>query len=119
MRIIDVPIIPSSAVDFEINQRATFTVNIELRTADNVAIDITDYTIVGAAKPEYTAPDSEKIFFNIEVTNAEVGEFKLIIPHTATERMSHRIYVYDVVAQYGEKRTRLLEGRLLVRPGVA
>lgn len=121
MHIVDVPVSPLTLVDFDVNQRATFSVKITLRNTANTAINLSDFTFAGACKPEYTAPDNTRLNFNINVTDAPNGELVIYLTPEQTSQMNHRLYYYDLVALHVPTgiRTRILEGRLNVRFGIA
>ena len=101
-----------------ISQNADFTRSFQLKEA-NVIVDITNKTFAGKIKKNYNATDGQD--FTAVNTNNATGLWTMTLTDTQTSALKAGDNVYDIVmtdSVSGEK-TRLLQGKAFVSPGVS
>lgn len=111
----------ATTVNIVINHRSDFQLDFLLRTSptSNTALNLTGYAVFAKMKPAFDSPDSQAESFNAFVSNTVEGRLTLALTDLQTAQLKHQKYVYDVVIENPNGfRTRVLEGRVTVRPGV-
>lgn len=101
-----------------ISQNADFTRSFQLKEA-NVVVDITNKTFSGKIKKNYN--ETSGTDFTATNTNNAQGLWTMSLSDTQTAALKAGDNVYDIVMTdtvSGEK-TRLLQGKAFVSPGVS
>jgi hypothetical protein len=94
-----------------VEQGTTFSANIEI---ENDEIDLLNFTPVGQFRKSYYSESA--INFTAQVVDSK----NLVISLTPdqTENLDHGKYVYDIEIQNGTTIYRVIEGDLIITPGV-
>jgi hypothetical protein len=111
-----------TAIDLIINHKDSFQASFTVKDANNVVVDLTNYTAASKFKTEYTAPDTTAISFTTAITPPAtdgVITISLTAAQTANLTIGQK-YVYDVaitntITSY---KTRIVQGTIKVSPGV-
>ena len=110
MAAIPINLIVEQKADFE----ATFTVT----GANNVALDLTDYTAEAKIKKHYTSSSSNN--FGVSFLDRSAGKLKLSMSSFATSLLKPGRYSYDIlITSPGGVKTRVVEGQVTVTPGIS
>lgn len=105
----------SGKLDITIEQGATFSRTITIRTAANVAVDITNDTFAGQIRKRHQSADVEAAFV-FQITDGANGEVTATISAANTSAMDTGDFVYDIEWTSGSTVIRLLEGVATVTP---
>ena len=85
--------------------------------ADESAFDLTDNTVSAQLRKHYGSPTA--VSFASTITSAAGGKISIELTPTQTSSLKQGRYVYDIVIEStGGKKTKLVEGSAIVRPGV-
>ena len=85
--------------------------------ADESAFDLTDQTV--SAQIRKHPNSSSAVSFASTITSASEGKISIELSPTQTASLKQGRYVYDVVIEStGGKKTKIVEGSAIVRPGV-
>lgn len=108
--------------DINIGQGESFKQFIQLlnRSDNNSSVDLTDFTIEGSIRENYTT-DIVAARFSFEKCHPYTsGAFFMFLSPDITMNMEQRSYVYDVkiTNSSGSISRRVLEGKFTVRPSV-
>lgn len=76
---------------------------------DGVPADLSGYTLEGAMRPAYAAPDGEAVLFAFQVLNATQGYFRKVLTEAQTAALTWDAGVYDVRAVKAGAPTQYLE----------
>jgi hypothetical protein len=106
--------------DFQIGQGETFKVMVQLlnQSNNNIPLDITDYTLTGQLRENYTTDELAADFTFEKLQPYPSGAVFIQLPADTTATLSQRKYVYDITLTSGSITRRILEGGLTVRPAV-
>lgn len=109
--------------DFQVGQGETFKIMVQLlnRSSNNVPLDITNYTLLGQVRENYTTEEIAATFKIDKLTPYNSGSIFIRLDPEDTINLTQRKYVYDVNLTSGSATTtvrRILEGGLTVRPAV-
>ena len=106
--------------DLDIYKGETFSLSLNLKDADSVPVDLTDYAVSGYLKFKYS--DSGKLVdLNVQkVLPYASGDVSLFIPSTGTEVLPVTLGVYDIELYHtGQSTTtKILNGRARIHPEV-
>tara|TARA_Y100000401_G_C8325857_1_gene228240 strand:- start:5320 stop:5658 length:339 start_codon:yes stop_codon:yes gene_type:complete len=83
----------------------------------NALLDLTGYT--GIAKMAKHANSKNRVAFNVSISAPTAGILSIALSSAQTAALSEGRYVYDIVIDDGFKKTRVIEGMVLVRRGVS
>lgn len=99
-----------------IDQGATFNADIDVTDADGAAFNLTDYTVAGQMRKNYTS--SSAVTF-VATHNSTSGKIFLSLNSTDTSTIEPGRYLYDVeMTSPGGTVTRVVEGIVTVTPGM-
>ena len=111
----------SYAANFNMLGGANFIANFEVVVTSGTVFDFTGYSgssqmtksvsIGSTANPAAT--------FNVGFTSAAGGRFQVSLGGTDTKTISEGRYVYDVVVSSGNTYYRIVDGTILVQPGIS
>ena len=108
---------PAAEYNITVSQNADFTRSFQLKEAD-VIVDITGYTFEGKIKKNFNETDSTA--FTSAITNASSGLWTMTLTDTQTTALAPGDQVYDIVmTDDSGTKTRLLQGKAYVSPGVS
>ena len=84
--------------DFQVGQGETFKIMVQLlnRSANNTPINITDYTLTGQIRENYTTEEVAAVFSFEKITPYESGSIFVKLSPAETVNLTQRKYVYDV-----------------------
>lgn len=86
-------------------------------SSGNSALDLSDYTAVAKlSKHPYSA---NKVDFAVDFVLPQEGIIEISLTQAQTAALKEGRYVYDVVLDDGSKKTKVVEGMVFVRKGVA
>lgn len=108
----------SAKYDFDLYQGATFNRTLDIKDADNAAVDITNYTFAGQIR---TSAHSGTVAgtFTCTITNASNGRITWEMSATNTALVPAQQCVYDLeMTQANGDIVRLLEGFVDVKANV-
>jgi hypothetical protein len=108
----------SRATQLTVGQGESFTLAITILDEANNPVDLTNVSFTGSIKETYSSEDVSANFSFQVVAPATSGSVTITLPATTTSTLTAQDYVYDVVRTDGTDVRRLLEGKLIVRPGV-
>lgn len=110
-----------SFVNLTINTGATFTANFAVVNTSNSAFNFSGWTgssqiakSVSIGSSSYAAAT-----FNVGFTSAAGGKFNISLGSTQTRSLKEGRYVYDVLVSSGSTVYRIVEGNILVKPGIS
>tara|TARA_R100000008_G_scaffold80924_1_gene63722 strand:- start:37 stop:429 length:393 start_codon:yes stop_codon:yes gene_type:complete len=109
------------AANFNMLGGANFIANFEIVGTSGTAFDLTGYSgssqmtksvsIGSTANPAAT--------FNVGFTSAADGRMRVSLGGTETKTISEGRYVYDVIVSSGTTFYRIVDGTILVQPGIS
>jgi hypothetical protein len=100
-----------------ISQNADFKRAFQLKQS-NVVVDLTGHSFEGKIKKNFNDTDSTS--FTASVTNASAGLWEISLTDTQTSALKPGDQVYDVMMTDGAGvKTRLLQGKAYISPGVS
>jgi hypothetical protein len=105
-------------VELELDQGATFNVNVDLSEANSTPINVSGYTFSSSIRKSYY---SASVTANLTVTvdNAANGNVSLSLPAANTANIKAGRYVFDVKQIDSSNITsRIIEGIITVNPQV-
>lgn len=107
----------ASVSNLYVDQGSDFSFTVTLTNSDGSAMDLTGYTCDAQVRKAYTSSSTSATFSTS--INASAGLVTLELTDTQTTALDYGRYVYDAVitSSSGEK-TRVLEGQVVVTPGV-
>lgn len=103
--------------EFNIGQGETFKVLTTLENIDTgTYLDITDYTISGQVRENYTTDEVAANFTITKINPTVSGSFYVELTPSDTIGLTQRKYVYDIKITSASITRRILEGYFVVRP---
>ena len=106
--------------ELNIGQGETFKMLITIANdSGSLPLDITDYTIYGQVRENYTTDEIAVSFIVEKLLPYQSGSFFVSIPSEDTMNLTQRKYVYDLNISSGSVspiNRRILEGLFTVRP---
>ena len=100
-----------------IDQGADFSITVDVSDADGNVLSLTGYTAAAQIRKTYSSSSISKTFTNS--INAAAGQVTLTLTDTQTAAIEAGRYVYDLnVTSGGGTTTRVVEGQVIVTPGV-
>ena len=101
-----------------IDQGSDFETEIKVEDATGNPADLTGYIITGQIRKTHSSTTSTS--FICTLSNAAGGVVKIALGNATTNGLKAGRYVYDVEAQngVGGSITRIIEGQVIVTPGV-
>ncbi len=108
-------------VNLTINTGATFKASFEVIGLANTAFNFTGYTGSSQmAKSVSIGSTSYAIAtFNVGFTSAAGGKFNISLGSTTTRGLVEGRYIYDVLVSSGSTVYRIIDGMILVKPGIS
>ena len=101
--------------DFELQRRADFALNLQFKDSNDVAIDLTNYTVYAQAWDK--GRNTKYADFSVSYTSRANGEIAIALNHTETSALPDELY-YDVMLQdSNNKREYYLGGRIFTNEG--
>jgi len=109
------------SVNLTINTGATFKAIFEVVGLANTAFNFTGYTGSSQmAKSVSIGSTSHAVAtFNVGFTSAAGGKFDISLGSTATRQLTEGRYIYDVLVSSGSTIYRIIDGMILVKPGIS
>jgi hypothetical protein len=109
--------------ELSVGQGETFGARITIQnTNGSFPLDITNYTIQGQVRENYTTDDIAASFLVNKIIPQESGSFTISLLPEQTINLTQRKYVYDITISSGSGAQpitrRVLEGAFTVRPAV-
>ena len=101
--------------NFELQRRADYSLSLQFKDSNDVAIDLTGYTVYAQA---WDASRSTKhADFSVSYTSRTNGEIELTLSHSQTSVFPGELY-YDVMLEAPSgKREYYLEGKIFISEG--
>lgn len=87
-----------------------------LKTTANSILDLTSYTGASSLKKHSVSTSSTPI--TLTFTNRSTGEIKISLGSSITSSLKSGRYVYDILLNSGTKKTRIVEGSVIVTAGI-
>jgi hypothetical protein len=110
----------AARLNLTIEQGATFSRTIVLKDSDDVAVDLTGYSVAGQLRPTYSSNTAYD--FDIEITDAAAGTITWTMDAATTSAIStvsKAKFVYDLELTNGSGEVeRLLFGDVEITPEV-
>jgi hypothetical protein len=107
----------ASISNLYVDQGSDFSFTIDLTNSDGSVMDLSGYTGAASVKKAYSS-SSAAATFNVTV-NDSTGQLTLELTDTQTAGLEYGRYVYDcVITASGGDKTRVVEGQVVVTPGV-
>lgn len=104
-----------------INTGSDFKTNFEVVSVANTAFNLTDYT--GSSQMAKSVSIGSTSYavatFNVGFTSAAGGKFNISLGSTQTRSLTEGRYIYDVLVSSGSTVYRILDGMILVKPGIS
>lgn len=108
----------SAKYDFTLYQGATFSTTLQIKDANDDAVDITNYTFAGQIRTSHHSGDIQATF-DITVANAATGTVSWQLSSTNSALVPAQQCVYDVeMTQSNGDVIRILEGFVDVKANV-
>ena len=108
----------ASPLNLTIEQGADFELTITVRNKNNVPLNLLSYSAESELRKHYSSTSSTP--FTITFVDRQNGRISLSMPHGTTQTLSEGRYVYDIVlTSPNQLRTRVIQGTVLVSPGVS
>lgn len=108
----------ASPLNLTIEQGVDFEITITVRNKNNVPLNLLGYSAESEVRKHYSSTSSYP--FSITFVDRENGRIALSMGHGITETLSEGRYVYDIVlTSPNDLRTRVIQGTVLVSPGVS
>lgn len=108
-------------VNLTINTGASFKANFEVVSIANTSFNFTGYT--GSAQMAKSVSIGSTSYavatFNVGFTSAAGGKFNISLGSTDTRSLAEGRYVYDILVSSGSTVYRIIDGMILVRPGIS
>lgn len=108
--------------ELNVGQGETFKMLVTIaEDSGSYPIDITDYTIVGQIRENYTTDEIAATFSTQKIVPYSSGSFFVMLSESDTAALTQRKYVYDIKIGSGSITPisrRILEGPFTVRPAV-
>lgn len=108
-------------VNLTINTGATFKANFDVVSTANTAFNFTGYT--GSSQMAKSVSIGSTLYavatFNVGFTSAAGGKFSISLGSTITRGLTEGRYVYDILVSSGSTVYRIIDGMILVRPGIS
>ena len=99
-----------------IDQGSTYSMSLNVTDQNGDPKDLTDYTVAAQMRKSYYA--NTAIDFDAEITYPLDGELKISLSTLATADIKPGRYVYDIEITGPEETLRVVEGIVVVNPGV-
>ena len=105
-------------INLIIEQKADFEATFTISGANNVALDLTNFSAEAKIKKNYTSSTSTN--FAVVFLDRTAGKLKLTLDSFNTSLLKEGRYVYDIVItnSVGGAKRRVVEGQVTVTPGV-
>ena len=100
------------------NETLRILATLPASTTSSIPLDITDYTFVGQIRENYKTEELATQFTFTKVEPYTSGAVIIELENTKTKNLSLRKYVYDIFAESGSFKRKMLEGYLVIRPQV-
>jgi hypothetical protein len=116
---------PDSGVSYSanlvINTGASFKTNFEVVSVTNSAFNFTGYTGSSQMAKSVSVGSSSYAIatFAVGFTSASDGKFNISLGSTATRTLTEGRYVYDILVSSGSTVYRIVDGTILVKPGIS
>ena len=120
------------SINLTLNTGATFKTNFEVVSIANTAFDFSGSNAVGIATTTGWTGSSQMSKsvsvgatsyahapFNVGFTSAADGKFNISLGSTDTRSLVEGRYVYDVLVSSGATVYRIIDGMILVKPGIS
>lgn len=108
-------------VNLTINTGATFKASFEVIGLANTAFNFTGYT--GSSQMAKSVSIGSTSYavatFNVGFTSAAGGKFDISLGSTTTRGLAEGRYIYDVLVSSGSTVYRIIDGMILVKPGIS
>jgi len=108
-------------VNLTINTGATFKSNFEVLNTANTAFNFTGYT--GSSQMAKSVSIGSTSYavatFNVGFTSAADGKFSISLGSTTTRELTEGRYIYDILVSSGSTVYRIIDGMILVKPGIS
>ena len=109
------------ASNLVINAGADFKANFNVYTPSNSVFNFTGWT--GTSRMSKSVSIGSSAYptatFNVGFTSAVGGKFNISLGSTATRTLSEGRYVYDILVSSGSTVYRIVNGNILVIPGIS
>jgi hypothetical protein len=109
------------AVNLVINTGADFKANFDVNTVSNSAFNFTGWT--GTSRMTKSVSIGSSAYpvatFNVGFTSAIGGKFNISLGSTATRTLNEGRYVYDILVSSASTVYRIINGNILVIPGIS
>ena len=108
-------------VHLVINSGADFKANFNVNNVSNAPFDFTGWTGTSSmAKSVSIGSSSYPVAtFNVGFTSASSGKFNLSLGSSITRGLTEGRYVYDILVSSGSTVYRIVNGNILVIPGIS
>jgi len=108
-------------VNLTIHTGADFVTNFTVQNTSSSAFNLTGYTGSAAMSKSVSVGATLGITtsFAVGFTSAAGGKFNISLGATATRSLKEGRYVYDILVSSGATVYRIIEGNILVKPGIS
>lgn len=113
------------AVNLTINSGADFTNDFTVKTTSGTAFDFSGAgtTWTGSSQMAKSVSIGSSGYavatFNVGFTSAAGGKFQISLGSTDTRSLTEGRYVYDVLVSSGTTVYKIIDGNIIVKPGIS
>lgn len=105
-------------INLTLEQGTDYDVDFTIRNDDGSPLNLTDYSALSVIRKTYTSSTSYP--FQVTFVDRVAGEIKISMGSSVTTTLKEGRYVYDVVLNSpNSKKSRVIQGNVLVTPGVS
>jgi hypothetical protein len=107
----------ASPLNLTIEQGTDFEITITVRNKNNTPLNLAGYTASSEMKKHYVSTTSYP--FTVTFVDRSNGRIALSMNNTVTDALAEGRYVYDIMLiSPNQLRTRVIQGTVMVSPGV-
>ena len=108
----------ASPLNLTMEQGADFEITVTVRNKNNVPLNLLGYSAESEVRKHYSSTTSRP--FTVTFVDRQNGRISLSMHHSITAGLNEGRYVYDIVLiSPNDLRTRVIQGTILVSPGVS
>ena len=110
-----------SSVNLTINTGSTFSANFSVVNPSNSAFNFSGWT--GSSQMAKSVSIGSSFYpaatFDVGFSTSTLGRFNIFLGSTQTRSLKEGRYVYDILVSSGSTVYRIVEGNILVKPGIS
>lgn len=107
----------ADSYDIDVLQGTTLDLNLTLKDASGIAINLSGYSVIGEVKWRY-GETGILVNLNPTILSAASGQISIILPASGTTTYPVGIFNYNIFIRSGVLNTNILNGHFNVTPTV-